>query len=50
MPEIVDDGVTGRIVEPENPTALAEATVEIISNPKRAKAMGEAGRTKVLLS
>ena len=48
MPEIVDDGITGRIVEPGNPTALAEATVEIISNPKRAKAMGEAGRTKVL--
>ena len=48
MPEIVDDGVTGRIVEPGNPQALADATIEIISNPERAKAMGKAGRTKVL--
>ena len=48
MPEIVDDGVTGSIVEPANPQALAEATVEIISNPQRAREMGLAGRTKVL--
>ena len=48
MPEIVDDGVTGRIVEPGNPQALADATIEIISNPERARAMGIAGRSKVL--
>ena len=48
MPETVDDGVTGRIVEPGNPIALADATIEIISNPQKAKVMGEAGRTKVL--
>ncbi len=48
MPEIVNDGVTGRIVEPGNPQALADATVEIISNPQKALAMGKAGRTKVL--
>ena len=48
MTEIVDDGVTGLLSEPGNPQALAEATVEIISNPERARAMGIAGRSKVL--
>jgi glycosyltransferase involved in cell wall biosynthesis len=48
MPEIVDDGVTGRIVEPGNPIAIADAAVEIIDNPEIARVMGKAGRTKVL--
>ena len=48
MPEIVDEGVTGSIVEPGNPTALADATVAIIDNPQLARAMGVAGRRKVL--
>ena len=48
MPEIVDDGVTGLLVESGNPPVLAEAIAKIISNPDRAKAMGIAGRRKVL--
>ena len=48
MPEIVDDGVTGLLTEPGNPQALADAIVELISNPNRARAMGIAGRRKVL--
>lgn len=47
MTEIVDDGVTGLLVEPGNPQAIANAAVELISSPDRAKAMGIAGRKKV---
>jgi glycosyltransferase involved in cell wall biosynthesis len=47
MPEIVDDHVTGLLVEPGNPQALADATVELISHPKQAREMGKAGRKKV---
>ena len=48
MPEVVDDGITGFLVEPGNPQALPDATIEMIGDPNRARAMGKAGRTKVL--
>jgi glycosyltransferase involved in cell wall biosynthesis len=48
MPEIVDHDVTGLLVAPGNPQAIADATVKLISNPVRAKVMGKAGREKVL--
>jgi glycosyltransferase involved in cell wall biosynthesis len=47
MPEIVDDNVTGLLVEPANPQALADATVQLISHPEQAREMGKAGRKKV---
>lgn len=47
MPEIVDDGVTGLLVNPGNPQAIAKAAIELISDPDRARAMGIAGRKKV---
>lgn len=45
--EAVQDGVTGHIVPPENPQALASAICEVVGDPNRAKAMGEAGRERV---
>ena len=45
--EAVADGETGLIVPPENPQALAEAISALISDPGRARAMGEAGRSRV---
>ncbi|MEY2832327.1 MAG: hypothetical protein RLZZ574_1585 [Cyanobacteriota bacterium] len=47
MPEIVDDHVTGLLVEPGNPQELADAAVKLISNPEQAREMGKAGRKKV---
>jgi glycosyltransferase involved in cell wall biosynthesis len=42
--EAVQDGVTGRLVPPADPEALAAAMLELLSEPARAKEMGEAGR------
>jgi glycosyltransferase involved in cell wall biosynthesis len=41
LPEVVEDGVTGRLVDPGDPAALAEATLDVIA---RRTAMGEAAR------
>jgi phosphatidyl-myo-inositol dimannoside synthase len=40
VPEIVDDGSTGLIVEADEPETLAEAMVELLRDPARASAMG----------
>lgn len=43
IPEIVINNANGRLVEPGDKDALADAIVEIISQPKLAKSMGKAG-------
>lgn len=45
--EAVDDGVTGRLVPPADPTALAGAIIELLADPVRCRAMGAAGRRKL---
>jgi glycosyltransferase involved in cell wall biosynthesis len=47
IPEIVVDGVTGRLVPPRDVPALARAMLELLEGPARARAMGEAGRARV---
>lgn len=44
MPELVLDGHTGIVVEPDNPAELAAAIVEAWRNPERMQAYAEAGR------
>jgi len=44
--EIVIDGVTGRLVEPANPTALALAVCEVMTDPARLTEWGENGRKR----
>jgi glycosyltransferase involved in cell wall biosynthesis len=41
IPEIVDNGITGFIVPPKNPEALAEAIVKLLKDEKLRKQMGE---------
>jgi len=41
--ELVQDGVTGFLVPPSDPAALAESVITLLKDPLRAKAMGEAG-------
>jgi len=40
--EIVGDGVSGRIVEPGDPARFADALEDVLADPARARAMGEA--------
>lgn len=48
LPEIVDDGVTGLLVPPGDPRALAAALVEIGSDLDRARRLGAAGRARAV--
>jgi glycosyltransferase involved in cell wall biosynthesis len=42
IPEVVDDGVTGWLVPPDDPEALAAAIVEFLQDPAAGAAAGEA--------
>jgi starch synthase len=44
--ETVADGVTGLLVPPGVPAALAEAIGSLLADPARAAAMGRAGRRR----
>jgi L-malate glycosyltransferase len=46
-PELVTHGVTGLLVPPRRPDALAAALVETIGNPQRARAMALEGHCRV---
>jgi starch synthase len=48
IPEVVDDGVTGLLVPPDDPPALAAAMNTVLADPKRAAAMGAAGRKRAV--
>jgi len=45
-PELVDDGVTGALVPPEDPEALAREIVACFRDPRLAAARGRAGRVR----
>ena len=46
IPEAVYDGVTGRLVPPGHPDALATALVGVLEDAGRRRALGEAGRRR----
>jgi glycosyltransferase involved in cell wall biosynthesis len=47
LPEVVEDGVTGRLVEPGNPEALARAIAELLDDAVLCAELGAAGRARV---
>jgi glycosyltransferase involved in cell wall biosynthesis len=47
-PEIVVDGVTGLLVPPRDPRALAEALVALLRDPAKRQALGAAGRERAV--
>jgi glycosyltransferase involved in cell wall biosynthesis len=47
LPELVRDGETGLLVEPDDPTGLAVAIAVLLDDPDRAAALGAAGRALV---
>jgi starch synthase len=48
LPEVVEDGVTGFLVPPNDSQALADKIQWLVANPNRAREMGERGRRRVL--
>jgi len=44
---VVQDGVTGRVVPPQDPAALVAALRELLDDPDKRHAMGQAGRLRV---
>ena len=48
IPEVVEDGVTGLLVPPDDPAALAGALNALLRDPARAAAMGRAGRRRAV--
>jgi glycosyltransferase involved in cell wall biosynthesis len=46
-PELVLDGVTGRLVAPESAASAAAGIIDVMQDPARARAWGEAGRRRV---
>jgi hypothetical protein len=48
IPEVVDHGVTGLLVDPEAPLALAEAITRSLSAPDQLRELGLAGRQRLL--
>ncbi|OLS97844.1 hypothetical protein BJF90_42180 [Pseudonocardia sp. CNS-004] len=47
VPEMIEDGVTGHLVPPQHPRAMADALVKVLRDPAR-DAMGRAARDRVL--
>ena len=47
VPELVADGVTGHLVRPQDPGALAAALSDLAERPDRGRALGAAGRDVV---
>jgi glycosyltransferase involved in cell wall biosynthesis len=48
VPELIEDGVNGSLVPPEDPTALAAAIAALIADPGARLRQGRAGRARVL--
>jgi glycosyltransferase involved in cell wall biosynthesis len=44
VPELVEDGVSGLLVEPGRPESIAVAIGELLADPDRARQLGSAGR------
>ncbi len=46
IPDVVEDGVTGLLVPPQDPDALARAVRSLLADAERRRAMGLAGRAR----
>jgi len=47
IPDLIEEGVNGFLVEPGNVNRLAESILKILKNPNIAYKMGRAGRKKI---
>lgn len=47
MPELVEDGVSGRVIQPNDVSALENALRELLADPDRRLAMGRQARARI---
>jgi len=47
IPELIDDGITGRLVPPADPSALADAIHDLMKNKEECERLGLAARLRV---
>jgi glycosyltransferase involved in cell wall biosynthesis len=47
IPEVVEDGVTGRLVPPRDHTAMAQAILALLADDEQRRRMGEAGLARL---
>ncbi len=47
VPDLVEDGVSGYLVEPGQPAAVADRVLALLDDPERREAFGRAGRKRV---
>lgn len=48
IPEVIDDNVTGYLVSPDDPAAMAAALEKLITDPARRASFGAAGRSSII--
>lgn len=46
IPDLIDDGVEGLLVEPRDPAGLGEAIARVLADPEEARRMGDRGRAR----
>ena len=46
IPDLIDDGVEGLLVEPQDPGGLGDAIARVLADPEEARRMGERGRER----
>jgi glycosyltransferase involved in cell wall biosynthesis len=46
IPDLIDDGEQGLVVEPQDPAGFAAAVAQLLRDPERARRMGERGRER----
>ena len=47
IPEIIDNGVTGKLVPPADPSALSEAILDLLTNKEQCERLGLAARIRI---
>lgn len=47
VPELIEDGVSGRLFPPGDATALAQTLLEVLRDPERLRALGDNARRRV---
>jgi len=48
IPELIEDGITGRLVKPDDPVLLRDALEQLIGDPQLRKRLGNAGSNNVV--